>query len=124
MDLDDLNARVTEAILRAERLPIGSIESEAAFREVSSLEEAIAGLTSIKDAEGQIARLGAVAASLSGGDPLRALLLVERYLAEGLSGGAAARLHALRAEADADLAKAAVNAPLVRPLRYTLQEVA
>lgn len=120
MDLDDLNARVTEAILRAERLPVGSDRAQEAFREVGRLEEAIAGLTSAHDIEGEIARLGAVTAALSAAEPLRALVLVERYLAEGASPAAAAKLEALRAEADADLAEVASKAPPVRPVRYTL----
>lgn len=120
MDLDDLNARVTDAILRAERLPVGSDQAQEAFREVGRLEETIAELTSAHDIEGEIARLGAIAAALSAAEPLRALVLVERYLAEGASPGAAAKLEALRAEADADLADVASKAPPVRPVRYTL----
>jgi hypothetical protein len=124
MDLDDLNARVTEAILRAERLPPGSDPAQEAFREVGRLEEAIAGSTSAHEVEGEIARLGAVTASLSAGDPLHALWLVDHYLADGVSPEAAARLEALRAEADAELAEAASKAPPVRPVKYTLQEAA
>jgi hypothetical protein len=121
MELDDLNARVTEAILIAERLPAGSDQAQEAFRKVGRLEESIADLTSAHELEGEIARLGAVTAALSAGEPLRALWLVDRYLSEGVSPEAAAKLEALRAEADEALAEVASKVPLVRPIKYTLQ---
>jgi hypothetical protein len=124
MELDDLNARVTEAILRAERFPGGSDQAQEAFREVGRIEESIADLTTALDLEGEIARLGAVTAALSAGEPLRALLLVDRYLAEGLSPEATAKLEALRVEADAELTAVASKVPPVRPVRYTLQQAA
>lgn len=124
MDIDDLNAHVTEAILRAERLPAGSTEAEDAFRHVGRLEESIASLMPADDLEGEIARLGAVTAMLSAADPLRALLLANRYLAEGVSHEAASKLEALRAEAETDLAERASNAPLVQPVWFTLQQAA
>jgi hypothetical protein len=124
MDLDELNARVTEAILRAEQLPQGSEQAENAFREVGRLEEAIAALTAASDIEGEIARLGAVAAALSSADPLRALWLGDRYLREGVSPEATAKLDALRAEAEKDLARYLSEVPLVRVVRYTLQKAA
>ena len=122
MDLDDLNARVTEAILRAERLPAKSDEAQQAFREVGLLEESIASLAPAHHLEGEIARLGAVTAALSAADPLHALLLVDRYLGEGVSSEAAARLDALRSEADTELAEALLKAPPVQPLKYTLHQ--
>lgn len=124
MDIDDLNERVTEAILRAERLPAGSYEAEEAFREVWLLEEAIAGLISAEDVEGEIARLGAVTAALSAAEPLQALVLVDRYLAEEISPEATARLEGLRAEADADLARRLLTPPLVVPVLYRLPDAA
>jgi hypothetical protein len=124
MSLDELNARVTEAILRAERLPEGSDQRHEAFREVGRLEESIADSTPAEDLEGEIARLGAVAAALSAAELLQALLLVDRYLAEGISPEAAAKLNALRAEADLELAEAASKVPPVRPVKYILQEAA
>lgn len=124
MELNELNARVTEAILRAERLAAGSDEAREAFREVGRIEESIADLTPAHDLEGEIARLGAVTAALSAGDPLRALWLVDLYLAEGVSPEAAAKLEALRAEADTELAKAASTVPPVRPIKYILPEAA
>ncbi|MBK9264457.1 MAG: hypothetical protein IPM54_32235 [Polyangiaceae bacterium] len=124
MELNELNVRVTEAILRAERLAAGSDEAREAFREVGRIEESIADLTSAHDLEGEIARLGAVTAALSAADPLRALWLVDLYLAEGVSPEAAAKLDALRAEADTELAKAASTVPPVRPIKYILPEAA
>lgn len=124
MELDDLNARVTEAILRAERLPEGLDQAQEAFREVGRLEESIADLTPAHDVEGEIARLGAVTAALSAAEPLRALVLVERYLAERVSPEAAVKLEALRAEAEAELTEAASKVPPVRPIKYTFQEAA
>jgi hypothetical protein len=121
MTLDDLNARVTEAILRAERLPEGSDQAQAAFREVGRIEESIADLTAADDLEDEIARLGAVTAALSAAEPLRALLLVDRYLAEDVSLEAAAKLTALQAEADVKLAEVAAKVPPVRPVKYVLQ---
>jgi hypothetical protein len=124
MELDDLNAQVTEAILRAERLAAGSDQAQEAFREVGRIEELIAGSTAVHALEGEIARLGAVTAALSAAEPLRALVLVDRYLAEGVSLEAATKLEALRAEADVDLAEVASKVPPVRPLKYTLREAA
>lgn len=124
MTLDELNARVTAAILRAERLPEGSDQAQAAFREVGRIEESIAALMPADDLEGEIARLGAVTAALSAGEPLRALWLVDRYLAEGVSPEAATKLDALRAEADVKLAEMAAKVPLVRPIKYALQDAA
>jgi TPR repeat protein len=82
MDLAELNRRVTSAIFRAERLADGSWESQAAYRDVSVLEEAIAGQTGAADVEGAIAREGAVRAALRAGECLRALSLATRYLEE------------------------------------------
>ncbi|MGK3991983.1 hypothetical protein [Sorangium sp. So ce1024] len=124
MELDELNVRVTEAILRAERLPGGSDQAQAAFREVGRIEESIADLTPAQDLEGEIARMGAVTAALSAAEPLRALWLVDRYLAEGLSPEATAKLEALRVEANAELADLVSKVPPVRPLKYTLQQAA
>lgn len=124
MELDDLNARVTEAILRAERLPEGSDEAQAAFREVGRIEEAIADSTPAHDLEGEIARLGAITAALSAAEPLRALWLVDRYLAEGLSPEVTSKLEALRVEANTDLAEVVSKLPPVRPVKYKLQQAA
>jgi hypothetical protein len=117
MDLDDLYPRVTEAILRAERLPPGSDAAQRAFREVGVVEESIASLVPADDLEGEIARRGAVMAALSAADPLRALSLLDRFLAEDISPEAAASLEALRSEANADLDEGALKAASVQPIR-------
>lgn len=103
MDLDDLNMRVTAAILHAERLPAGSDEAQRAFQEVGRIEESIAALTLANDFEGEIARRGAVRAALNAADPRHALGLLDRYLAEDISLEAAASLEALRSKANAEL---------------------
>ncbi|HWO25613.1 MAG TPA: hypothetical protein VNO30_43030 [Kofleriaceae bacterium] len=59
---------------------------------MSTLEESIASLMSPDDIEGEIARLGAVTAALSAGEPLRALQLAERFLAERLAPEVAEKL--------------------------------
>ncbi len=103
MDLDDLNTRVTEAILRAEGLQAGSVEAKRAFREVGHLEESIARLMPADELEGQIARRGAVNAALGAEEALHALNLLARYLAEDISPEAATSLEALRSKANAVL---------------------
>lgn len=110
MSLDELNRRVTNAIIRAERLPAGSRDAREAFREVSALEESIAALVPPGDIEGEIARLGAVTAALSAGEPLLALQLAERFLAEALAPAVAAKLRQLADEADAELSRAPTDA--------------
>jgi hypothetical protein len=92
--LEALNERVTEAILRAERLPAGSAEAMAAFVEVGALEEQIAEITPAKSLEGDLSRLGAVNAALCAGDPARATELMQRYRAQ-LTDEAAAKLTSL-----------------------------
>lgn len=54
--VDDLDARVTDAILRAEARIVGSLESWQAFHEVGLLEEAIANQTAPDQLEGAAAR--------------------------------------------------------------------
>lgn len=121
MSLDELNRQVTNAIVRAESLPAGSREAWEAFHEVSALEEAIAALVPCDDLEGEIARLGAVTAALSAGEPLRALQLAERYLAESLVSEIAEKLRELVNEADAELARAVTDEPTVKPVTFTLR---
>lgn len=120
MSLDELNRRVTNAIVRAESLPVGSRDAWEAFHEVSALEEALAMRLPADDLEGEIARLGAVTAALSAGEPLRALQLAERFLAESIAPEIAEKLRAFVAEADADLARAVTDEP-VGPVPFTLR---
>jgi hypothetical protein len=82
MNLAELNRRVTSAIFRAERLAEGSWEAQEAYREVSLLEEEIAGLVGPSEVEGAIAREGAFRAAIAAGEHLRALYLATRYLEE------------------------------------------
>lgn len=121
MSLDELNRRVTNAIVRAESLPAGSREAWEAFREVSALEESIALRLPPDDLEGEIARLGAVTAALSAGEPLRALQFAARFLAEDLAPEVAEKLRQLAQEADAELVRAVSDEPIVRPVTFTLR---
>lgn len=122
MDLDELNRDVTSAILRAEALPPGSWEAERAFRNVAELEEEleeeIAAIVGAHTVEGEVARLGAVTASMSAGDLVRAVQLAERYLADALSAGSRAKL---RDEGEAEIARVAAGAPNVDPVRSNLR---
>lgn len=121
MSLDELNRRVTNAIVRAESLPAGSRDAWEAFHDVSALEESIAAIVPPDDIEGEIARLGAVTAALSAGEPLRALQLAERFLSESLAPEIAEKLRQLVTEADAELARAATDEPTVVPVTFTLR---
>jgi len=75
MDLDERNRSVASAILRAEATPLASWEAERAFRDVADLEEEIAVIAGAHRVEGEVARLGAVTASMSAGDLVRAVQL-------------------------------------------------
>ena len=121
MDLDELNQRVTTAILRAEGLAEGSREAWAAFREVATLEERIAKATAAGDLEGEIARVGAVTAALRAGEPLRAVRLAQRYLDEGVDAVIAARLEGLMKEAHTALAGGLANMPTIKPVTFSLR---
>ena len=92
MAVDTLHALVSSAIWRAEQLDELGLETAClAWMEVSKLEEEIAKIIPAKEAEGRIARRGAVRASLKAKDLVRAQDLVERYAEDGAS-------RALRAE--------------------------
>jgi hypothetical protein len=121
MGLDELNRSVTSAILRAESLVPGSWEAERAFRDVADLEEEIASIVGARAVEGEVARLGAVTAAMSAGDLLRAVQLAERYLVDALSDGARAKLRDLHVEAEAEIRRAAIGAPDVDPVPFTLR---
>jgi pyruvate-formate lyase-activating enzyme len=123
MSLDELNRRVTNAIVRAEILPAGSRDAWEAFHEVSALEESISTLVPPDDIEGEIARLGAVIAALSAGEPLRALQLADRFLAENLAPEVAEKLRQLVKDADAELSRAVTEEPTVIPVTFKLRAV-
>jgi len=82
METNGLNMLVTEAIWRAEELEALGIQSELAWKEVSSLEEKLAKLHPASEPEGQIARRGAVSGALEASDYARAQALADGYLAE------------------------------------------
>jgi hypothetical protein len=82
METNGLNMLVTEAIWRAEELEALGIQSELAWKEVSSLEEKLAKLHPASEPEGQIARRGGVSAALEASDYARAQALADGYLAE------------------------------------------
>ncbi len=121
MDLDNLNKSVTHAILQAEAFPRGSWEAQHAFREVADLEEEIATIAGAGVVEGDIARLGAVTAAMSAGEPLRAIQLGGRYLADELSDSARAKLEELVDEANAEIEREAVDGPSVAAIRFSLR---
>ena len=82
VETDTLNTLVTGAIWRAEQLEAHGIRPAQAWAEVSSLEEELAKALPAAEAEGRIARRGAVRAALKAGDFLRAHLLSDGYLAD------------------------------------------
>jgi len=83
METDELNTLVTEAIWRAEELEDRGIhDTSHAWAEVSSIEEELAKAFPASEAQGRIARRGAVRAALKAGDPARAHVLTDAYLAE------------------------------------------
>lgn len=83
MRVETLNVLVSGAIWRAEQLDELGLDSAAsAWSEVSKLEEEIAKLVPAKEAEGRIARRGAVRAALKANDHARARELADRYATE------------------------------------------
>jgi len=79
--LDYLNSRVTSAILHAEHLSLGR-ERQAAYWEVANLEEEIAMICPAGTVEGDVARHGAITASIEANELVRAYALANRYLSE------------------------------------------
>ena len=82
MDIDTLNALVTDAIWRAQELDALGIQPASAWREVSVFEEELAKALPSSEYEGQIARRGAVRSALKAGEYARAQSLCETYLAD------------------------------------------
>jgi hypothetical protein len=77
---DDLNALVTGAIWRAQQLEAYGLPSASqAWAEVSSVEDELARSLSVSEAEGRIARRGAVRAALKAGAYKRAQELSDAY---------------------------------------------
>lgn len=109
MNIDDLYQRVTEAILRAERLEASgpAAEAEKAYLAVSLLEEEIAAAIPAAEEEGEIARRGAVRAAFTARSPTRARALAAQYTADrAASAELIEELREMVSAADADLAKA------------------
>ncbi|MDA1050213.1 MAG: hypothetical protein O3C40_07005 [Planctomycetota bacterium] len=83
MDLESLYPLVTESIRRAEILEdLRAPGACAAHLDVSLIEEQIAELLPASDAEGAVARKGAVRAALAATDFARAQTLTARFTAE------------------------------------------
>jgi hypothetical protein len=86
MDVNTLNALVSSAIWRAEQLEELELEAASpAWLEVSKLEEELTKLKPANDAEGRIARRGAVRAALKANDIARAEELAKRFADDGAS---------------------------------------
>jgi len=83
MSVDALHALVSGAIWRAEQLDTPGVPTaSSAWSEVSSLEEKLADALPVKDAEGRIAKRGAVRAALKAGDHIRAQALADSFLSQ------------------------------------------
>lgn len=128
MDLDTLYPLVTDAIRRAEVLDeLHAPGARLAYLDVSILEERIASLLPGSQAEGAIARRGAITAAISAQQYDRAQDLVSRFSSEqALEAPLRSDLIKLRKEAMA-MARQVTQAMAVRfPLtseRYGLDEV-
>ena len=88
------------------------------MRSATELEQELAAIVGAQTVQGEVARLGAVAASLSAGDLLRAVQLAERYLADALSERSRAKLEQLHAEAEAEITRAAAVSPNVEAVQF------
>jgi len=82
MTVDTLHTLVSGAIWRAEQLDDLGLDTLSAWCDVSRLEEEIAKNLPVKEAEGCIARRGAVRAALKAQDYIRAHDLVKGYITE------------------------------------------
>ncbi len=122
MRLDELHAAVTDAIIHAEGHAPGSAERRRAFRYVADLEEEIAAVAGAETVDGEAARLGAISAALSAGEPLRALQLAARY--EGtdeLSEGVRAAMNELVERAEDQLGQNMSDEPRLRGISFSLK---
>jgi hypothetical protein len=127
MSMDELNERVTEAILRAEALEDqgASAEMRGAYLTVSFIEEEIAEATPPSGTEGAIARRGAVRAAIKAGVPARARDLAERYLAESSPLALAEEIRRMKTDAETSLELPALRAVRVIPAaRYRVHDAA
>lgn len=125
MTLDELHAAVTDAIIDAESHPPDSLERRQRFRCISDLEEEIAAIAGAQTVAGEAARLGAITAALSAGEPLRALQLAARYSGvETLSLGVHEEMSELVERAEAQLRRNMDDEPWVQPVRFRVKEAA
>ncbi|MFL6262870.1 MAG: hypothetical protein ACJ76Y_24490 [Thermoanaerobaculia bacterium] len=86
MSIESLYQLVSEAIRRAEWLDdLHDPGAQAAYLEVSRLEERIAEALPAIEPEGALARRGSVRAALAAGELNRAKELAERFLREDLA---------------------------------------
>ncbi len=86
MSIESLYPLVTEAIRRAEWLDdLQDPGAQAAYLEVSRLEERIAEALPAAEPEGALARRGAVRAALAAGELNRAQELADRFLREDIT---------------------------------------
>lgn len=121
--LDELYARVTAAILRAETAEAERDAGRAAAAQfdVSCLEEEIAAKLPANDPEGEIARRGVLRAALRANQHARAAELAIRYIAEPMASEALkATLAAFRGEALLALEEARKLDVNVVPARFSL----
>jgi hypothetical protein len=122
--LDELYARVTEAIRQSESLSAEGRARDAmiAYHEVSRIEEQIARILPADDPEGALARQGVVTAALDAGDITRAIERARFYArAGGLSPAFRAEIDALRREAEEALRELqGGDEPMVVPVPFTL----
>ena len=120
MDLvEQLNAAVSEAILRAEKLERKGTPAQlmAAFLEVSRLEEELARCLPATSVEGAVARRGTVTAALDAGDLMRAREKARRFAAEpGCPVDLVRQLDALARQAEDGLEALQPEGPMVLPV--------
>jgi hypothetical protein len=128
MSVESIYPRVTEAILRAERLEDAGILSQAraAYLDVSMLEEEIAEALPVSDPEGVIARRGAVRAALTARVFVRAKELADRFASErGVPAALVKELRAMAATAESALDLHALRIVRIVPsARYHFHQAA
>jgi len=125
--IDRLYERVTSAIFIAEDAEGRGdlVGARKAYLEVSFLEEDIGSRLDASDAEGAIARRGAITAALSADLPERALDIVHGYLKEELPAPLNGQLKLLEAEALSKRPSSELRRLNVRPAaRFSLDAVA
>jgi hypothetical protein len=101
--IDDLNMKVTGAILSAERIADGTPEAKTAWLEVAFAEETLSAFTTPQSVEGEICRRGAVTAALRAGEPSYARGLCRGYLSEDLAPASRELMQKLLNEASDEL---------------------